>query len=66
MMTIMTESTIEAGNEAQWDAAFAMRLEAAQGQPGWRATQVLIPDDNPQKRVIVGTWQSREAWERWH
>jgi heme-degrading monooxygenase HmoA len=66
MMTIITEATIEAGNEAQWDAAFAERLRAAQEQPGWLATQVLIPEAAPQQRVIVGTGESREAWARWH
>ncbi len=66
MLTIITESTIEAGNEARWDAAFETRLQAAREQPGWLATQVLIPETEPQKRVIVGTWESREAWEAWH
>jgi heme-degrading monooxygenase HmoA len=66
MMTIITESTIQPGNEAGWDEAFQERLEAAKEQPGWLATQVLIPEGDPQKRVIVGTWESREAWERWH
>ena len=66
MMTVITEATIEAGNEAQWDAAFEERLQAARTQPGWRATQVLIPEGEPQKRLIVGTWESRAAWARWH
>ncbi len=66
MLTIVTEATIEAGNEARWDAAFEERLRAAQEQPGWLATQVLIPEAEPQKRVIVGTWESREDWARWH
>lgn len=66
MMTIITESTIQPGNEAQWDEAFQERLQAAQGQSGWLATQVLIPEGEPQKRLIVGTWESREAWQRWH
>jgi heme-degrading monooxygenase HmoA len=66
MMTVITESTIQPGNEAAWDEAFRERLSAAKGQPGWLGTQVLIPEDDPQRRVIVGTWESREAWERWH
>jgi heme-degrading monooxygenase HmoA len=66
MMTVITESTIEAGNEARWDAAFQERLQSAQAQPGWLATQVLIPEGEPLKRVIVGTWESHAAWERWH
>jgi len=64
--TVIAESTIEAGNEAQWDAAFEARLQAAQEQPGWLASQVPIPEGEPQQRVIVGTWASRAAWERWH
>lgn len=66
MMTIITESTIAEGHEAQWDAAFQERLQAAKEQPGWLALQVLIPEGEPQKRVIVGTWESREAWQAWH
>jgi heme-degrading monooxygenase HmoA len=66
MMTVITESTIQPGNEVAWDEAFHKRLSAAKQQPGWVATQVLIPEGEPQRRVIVGTWESREAWERWH
>ncbi len=66
MLTVITESTIQPGNEAGWDQAFQERLQAARQQPGWLALQVLIPEGEPQKRVIVGTWESREAWERWH
>lgn len=66
MMTVITEATVGPGNEAGWDAAFAERLQSARAQPGWLALQVLIPEGEPQKRVIVGTWESREAWERWH
>jgi heme-degrading monooxygenase HmoA len=66
MLTIITESIIKAGNEAEWDTAFETRLRAAKQQPGWLATQVLIPATEPQKRIIIGTWSSREDWERWH
>ncbi len=66
MMTVITESTIQPGNEADWDRAFQERLQAARQQPGWLALQVLIPEGEPQRRVIVGTWESRAAWERWH
>jgi len=66
MMTVITESTVQAGNEAEWDAAFEQRLQSAKEQSGWLALQVLIPEGEPQKRVIVGTWERREDWERWH
>src|SRR5262245_4391807 len=66
MMTVITESTIQPGNEAQWDSAFEERLQAAQEQPGWLGLQVLIPEAEPQKRLIAGTWASRDDWARWH
>jgi heme-degrading monooxygenase HmoA len=66
MMTVITESTVQPGNEAAWDEAFEARLQAAQEQAGWVALQVLIPEGEPNRRVIVGTWERREAWEAWH
>ena len=66
MMTVITETTLEAGQEAEWDQAFQERLAAARQQPGWIGVQLLIPVDDPDRRVVVGTWESREAWEAWH
>ena len=36
------------------------------GHTGWTHTQVLIPTDGMNKRVIIGTWQTRADWEAWH
>lgn len=66
MLTVITETTIEQGQESVWDVAFRERLHDAQQQPGWVGGQLLIPTDAPHKRVVVGTWQSRAAWEAWH
>ena len=64
MMTVITETTLETGQEAQWDQAFQERLAAARQQPGWIGVQLLIPVDDPDRRVVVGTWESREAWHQ--
>jgi heme-degrading monooxygenase HmoA len=66
MMTVITEVEIEAGQEPQWDRAFHERFGEAPKQPGWVGVQLLIPVDAPNKRVVVGTWQSRADWEAWH
>ena len=66
MMTVITETSVRPGQESAWDEAFRTRAEDAQRQPGWIATQLLMPLDDKQKRVVVGTWQDRESWERWH
>jgi heme-degrading monooxygenase HmoA len=66
MMTVLTTSRLRAGSEDQWDAAMRERFESAQRRPGWVSGQLLIPGDEPQSRVIVGTWNSREDWMAWH
>lgn len=66
MMTVMTETTLKRGQEPQWDEAYQRRAEAAPSQDGWVSLQLLIPLDAPDKRVVLGTWQTRADWEAWH
>ena len=63
MMTIVTRVELKPGSESEWDRTMHERLRAAEGRPGWVAGQLLRPTDTPHGRVIVGTWESREAWE---
>jgi heme-degrading monooxygenase HmoA len=66
MMTVVTYVTLKEGSEPEWDAAMRQRLDSARGQDGWIGGQLLIPLDALNKRVIVGTWQTRADWEAWH
>ena len=66
MMTIVTHVTLKQGVEPDWDAAMRERLSAAAGRPGWIGGQLLMPLDRLNKRVIIGTWQTRADWEAWH
>jgi heme-degrading monooxygenase HmoA len=66
MMTIVTHVTLREGCEPEWDAVMRDRLTAARDQPGWIGGQLLIPLDAANERLIVGTWQTRAAWEAWH
>ena len=66
MMTIVTKVTLREGAEPAWDAAMRERLIAARDQAGWIGGQLLIPLDAPNRRVIIGTWQTRAHWEAWH
>jgi heme-degrading monooxygenase HmoA len=66
MMTIVTTVTLREGAEPTWDEAMRARLEAARGQQGWIGGQLLMPIDGLNKRVIVGTWETRADWEAWH
>ena len=66
MMTVVTHVTLKAGCEPEWDAAMRERLAAAKGRRGWVGGQLLIPLNEPNRRAVVGTWESRADWEAWH
>lgn len=66
MMTIVTHVKLKAGSEPEWDAAMRERLSAAAGRGGWVGGQLLMPLDHLDRRVIIGTWQTRADWEAWH
>ena len=66
MVTILTELRLKEGAAHQWDAAMRERLDAAKSQPGWAGGQLLQPEHDSDKRVIVGTWRSRDDWGKWH
>jgi heme-degrading monooxygenase HmoA len=66
MMTIITETAISPGQEPKWDSAFQQRMETVRNQPGFVTVQLLIPVDEPNHRIVMGTWQTRADWEAWH
>jgi heme-degrading monooxygenase HmoA len=66
MLTVITETTVKPGHEADWDAAYFERAAAAQSQDGWHELQLLIPLDDSRRRVVVGTWRDQDAWRAWH
>ena len=66
MVTIVTEIELRDGAEPKWDEVMRERMVAATAQPGWVGGQLLQPEGDPGRRVIVGTWRSREDWEQWH
>jgi heme-degrading monooxygenase HmoA len=66
MMTIVTQVTLKEGTEPEWDAIMRDRMAVVSDRPGWVGGQLLIPVDGLNKRVIVGTWETRAAWEAWH
>jgi heme-degrading monooxygenase HmoA len=62
MMTIVTHVTLKEGSEPEWDTAMRARLGSVRGRRGWVCTQLLIPNDGMNKRIIIGTWQTRADW----
>jgi heme-degrading monooxygenase HmoA len=66
MMTVITEVSLNEGTEPEWDDAMRERLEAARTRPGWVRGQLVIPLDALNRRLIIGTWETRADWEAWH
>ena len=66
MFTIVTEIEVKQGRAEEWDAAMQGRMSAVRDEPGWVGGQMLRPEGDPVKRLIVGTWQTRDDWKRWH
>jgi heme-degrading monooxygenase HmoA len=66
-MTVITHHVLRDDAAARdWDAAMYQRLTAARDQPGWIEGVLLRAVNDRMLRTIVGTWESREAWEAWH
>lgn len=66
MMTVITTLTLREGLEPEWDAAMRTRLDSAGGRMGFLGNQLLVPLDGLNRRVVVGTWNTRSDWEAWH
>jgi heme-degrading monooxygenase HmoA len=66
METVITRVVLREGEAQDWDDAMRERLAAARDRKGWLGGQLLKPDEAPNERVIVGTWESREDWAVWH
>jgi len=66
MEAVITRVVLNEGAEADWEAIMRDRMSAAESSPGWIGGSILSPEDDPSARVILGLWEDRAAWERWH
>jgi heme-degrading monooxygenase HmoA len=66
MESVITRVVVNEGAESDWEAAMRDRMTAAESSPGWIGGSILAPEGDLRARVILGLWQSRDAWERWH
>jgi heme-degrading monooxygenase HmoA len=66
VLTVITETIVKPGREADWEVAYRERAAAARDQDGWVELQLLVPLDDRRRRLVVGTWRDRDAWDQWH
>jgi heme-degrading monooxygenase HmoA len=66
MEAVITRVVVNHGAESEWEGVMRDRMTAAESSPGWIGGAILTPQDEASARVIVGLWETRDAWKRWH
>jgi heme-degrading monooxygenase HmoA len=66
MESVITRVVVDDGSAADWEAVMRDRMTAAETSRGWIGGSILTPEDDANARVIVGLWESRDAWQQWH
>ena len=66
MESVITRVDVNDGAESEWEVVMRDRMTAAESVPGWIGGSILAPRDAPRARLILGLWETRAAWERWH
>jgi heme-degrading monooxygenase HmoA len=64
--SVITRVVLNEGAGPEWEAVMRDRMTAAESAPGWIGGSILTPEDDGDARLIVGLWESRDAWMRWH
>jgi heme-degrading monooxygenase HmoA len=64
--TVITHVRLQPDHEEEWDDAFRKRVEAAKEQRGFVSAHVCVPNEAPDERLVIGTWQSEDDWRQWH
>jgi heme-degrading monooxygenase HmoA len=66
MESVITRVVVNGGSESEWEAVMRDRMAAAESSPGWIGGAILAPEGEANARLIVGLWETRDAWKRWH
>jgi heme-degrading monooxygenase HmoA len=66
MESVITRVVVNDGSESEWEAVMRDRMTAAESSSGWIGGAILTPQGEANARLIVGLWETRDAWKRWH
>jgi heme-degrading monooxygenase HmoA len=66
MESVITRVVLNEGVGSEWEAAMRDRMTAAESSPGWIGGSILTRVEEDNARLIVGIWETRADWERWH
>ena len=66
MEAVITRVVVDDGAESEWEAVMRDRMAAAESSSGWIGSAIFMPEGEADARLIVGLWETRDAWRRWH
>ena len=66
MESVITRVGLNDGAASEWEAAMRDRMTAAESSSGWIGGAILAPEGEDNARLIVGLWETRDDWKRWH
>jgi heme-degrading monooxygenase HmoA len=66
MESVITRVVVNEGAESDWEAVMRDRMTAAESFPGWIGGSILAPEEDRSARLILGLWETRADWQRWH
>ena len=62
---VLIQRNFKTGHTREIVALLNDLRSAAMGQPGYLSGLTLMEPDNPNKMLVISTWQSIEDWNRW-
>jgi heme-degrading monooxygenase HmoA len=66
MEAVITRVVLNDGAASEWETTMRDRMTAAESSQGWIGGSILAPEGDGTGRVILGLWETRADWERWH
>jgi heme-degrading monooxygenase HmoA len=66
MEMVTTRVVVNEGAESEWEEVMRDRMAAAESSDGWIGSSILAPEGDRGARLILGLWETRDDWQRWH
>jgi len=65
LVKVIIKRHFKEGTETDFLSLLKKMRFAAMNQEGYISGETLVSTDNPQKVIIISSWQSKEDWASW-
>lgn len=66
MIRVIIERILAEGLESHYEEAAREALIRTMAQPGFLSGESLCDVARPNRRIVLGSWRSRQDWEAWY